>query len=465
MRNISTKVASLRKGSGLPHNYHGITSPSKVVHTFQNRLCWLTSQASSSGPDKSEYINNNTIRFKLLKNMLLAAGGAAVLFTSAMPPPAYAFDNKSHVPTVEVAMPMPSNEDTLRATPVFLESKQPLPSSADLSPEELATVKLFQDNTASVVNIANIVQAQNPFSMDVMKIPQGQGSGFIWDNKGHIVTNYHVIRGASEVRVALIDQSVYPAKIIGGDPSKDVAVIQLEAPPEVIKNLKPIALGQSSSLFVGQRVFAIGNPFGLDHSLTQGIISGLNRQLSTGNGPSLRGILQVDASINPGNSGGPLLSSRGKLIGINTAIADPTGKGSSSGVGFAIPVDSVRGLVDQILKYGRVVRPVLGVTIAPPQALRQLGLQGVLVLDVSPQSPAGKAGILGISKDRFGRVVIGDVIVGINGKEVKREVDLFDILDDCKVGDKVVVTVLRNGTKKMTLQVILAERAPTMSEQ
>jgi S1-C subfamily serine protease len=293
-----------------------------------------------------------------------------------------------------------------------------------------------------VVNIANIVQAQNPFSMDIMSMPQGQGTGFVWDASGHIVTNFHVIRGASEVRVALIDQSVYPAKIIGGDASKDIAVLQLVAPPEVLRNLKPVSLGQSSTLFVGQKVLAIGNPFGLDHTLTSGIISGLNRQLATGVN-NLRNVIQTDAAINPGNSGGPLLDSKGRLIGINTAIADPSGKGSSSGVGFAIPIDDVKGLVDQILKFGRVVRPLLGVTIAPPQALRQLGLQGVLVLDVSPGSPAGKAGLVGISKDRFGRVVLGDVIVGIKGEPVRKEADLFDVLDHCKIGERVEVEVLR----------------------
>jgi S1-C subfamily serine protease len=345
-----------------------------------------------------------------------------------------------------------------------MQSKQPMPSAEYLSPEELATVRVFQENTPAVVNISNIIAARTRYSMDVLKIPQGQGSGFIWDTNGHIITNYHVIRGAAEVQVTLIDQTVWKAKIIGGDPSKDVAVLQIQAPADVLKNLKPVAVGESSGLFVGQRVLAIGNPFALDHSLSAGIVSGLNRELATNVGPGLRGVIQTDAAINPGNSGGPLLDSRGRLIGINTAIADPSGKGSSSGVGFAVPIDTVKGLVEQILTYGRVVRPVLGVTIAPPQALRQLGLEGVLILDAPRGSPAAKAGLQGISKDNFGRVVIGDVIVGFNGKPVKSEGDLFDQLDTCKVGDKVQVDVLRQGEKKVSVSVLLGERAPEVTD-
>ncbi|KAI7844814.1 hypothetical protein COHA_001694 [Chlorella ohadii] len=342
----------------------------------------------------------------------------------------------------------------VEAVPVTMENKTPLPDLSQLSPDEILTIELFKTNTPSVVNIANIALARHYYSTDVLKIPQG-----------HIVTNFHVIRGASEVQVSLIDQSTYPAKIVGGDPAKDVAVLQLQAPPEVLANLKPVSLGASSSLVVGQKVFAIGNPFGLDHSLSSGIISGLNRELNTGyGGSSLRNVIQCDAAINPGNSGGPLLDSRGRLIGINTAIADPTGKGASSGIGFAIPIDTVRGLVEQILKYGRVVRPVLGITIAPPQALRQMGLEGVLVMDVPPGTPADKAGMQGIVRDGFGRLVLGDVIVGMNGRPVKKEADLFDILDGCKVGDTVNVEVLRRGGQRKVLSVQLAERQPETTE-
>eukprot|EP00887_Chlorella_sp_A99_P005565 scaffold1.g5565.t1 len=322
-------------------------------------------------------------------------------------------------------------------------AQTPLPAASELSPDELATVQLFKENTPAV----------------------GQGSGFVWDTKGHIVTNAHVIRGAAEVQVALIDQQVFPAKIIGGDVSKDIAVLQLEAPKEVLAQLKPITLGASSNLAVGQRVYAIGNPFGLDHTLTSGIISGLNRELSSGGaGPSLRNVIQTDAAINPGNSGGVLLDSKGRLIGINTAIADPSGRGGFSGVGFAIPIDTVKGLVEQILTYGRVVRPVLGINLAPPQALRQLGLQGVLVLDVPPGTPATKAGIEGLRRDGYGRLTVGDVIIGMNGKQVRNEADLFNILDDCKVGDAVKLDLLRHGRERKTVSVVLAERQPEPTE-
>eukprot|EP00889_Picochlorum_renovo_P001187 jgi/Picre1/28217/NNA_003623.t1 len=223
-----------------------------------------------------------------------------------------------------------------------------LPSAKELSADELATIQLFQQTTPAV------------------------GSGFLWDTKGHIVTNFHVIKGSSSLRVTLIDQQVFPAKVIGADPSRDVAVLQLDAPKEVLERLTPAEINDSSSLFVGQRVYAIGNPFGLDHSLSSGIISGLNRELG-----GIKNAIQSDCSINPGNSGGPLLNSRGEVIAMNTAIVDPGGKGGFNGIGFAVPMSDVKGLVDQILKFGRVIRPALGVTVAPPQALRQLGLDGV----------------------------------------------------------------------------------------
>ncbi|KAG7672422.1 putative Protease Do-like 1, chloroplastic [Nannochloris sp. 'desiccata'] len=420
------------------HRYHSTTGATALR---------VTAAASRNSNDTGETSSTLGLGTRLRNVLLTSLGAAALVATLTFSPPS--------ISRAEAALP---TGPPIAAVPATMQSKQPMPSAEYLSPEELATVRVFQENTPAVVNISNIIAARTRYSMDVLKIPQGQGSGFIWDTNGHIITNYHVIRGAAEVQVTLIDQTVWKAKIIGGDPSKDVAVLQLEAPAQVLKNLKPVAVGESSGLFVGQRVLAIGNPFALDHSLSAGIVSGLNRELATNVGPGLRGVIQTDAAINPGNSGGPLLDSRGRLIGINTAIADPSGKGSSSGVGFAVPIDTVKGLVEQILTYGRVVRPVLGVTIAPPQALRQLGLEGVLILDAPRGSPAAKAGLQGITKDNFGRVVIGDVIVGFNNKPVKSEGDLFDQLDKCKVGDKVQVDVLRQGDKKVTVSVVLGER-------
>lgn len=330
----------------------------------------------------------------------------------------------------------------------------------------MASVKLFQNNTPSVVNISNIREVRSRgrqyYNMDMQKMPVGTGSGFIWDNQGHVVTNFHVIRGADDITVALIDQSVYNAKVVGGDPDKDIAVLQLlDMPADKMKELKPVELGTSSTLLVGQRVYAIGNPFGLDHTLTQGIVSGVGRELATPGprGIPIRNVIQTDAAINPGNSGGVLLDSKGRLIGINTAIADPSGRGASSGVGFAIPIDQVKGLVSQILQYGRIVRPVLGITIAPPQAVQQLGLEGgVLVLEALPGTPAADAGIRSTYRDGSGRLVIGDIIVGINGNPVKLQRDLFAILDDCKVGQQVELTVKR-GNEMQKISLKLADQA------
>lgn len=328
----------------------------------------------------------------------------------------------------------------------------------DLQAEEIATIQLFSDNTSSVVNITNIVNARKPYSTNIFEIPLGQGSGFIWDDQGHIVTNFHVIRGSSALRVTLIDQSTYPATVVGADPSRDIAVLKLDAPKEVLKGLKHVEIGDTSTLFVGQKVFALGNPFGLDHSLSSGIISGLNRELAEDGGVRIKNAIQSDCSINPGNSGGPLLASNGKVVGINTAIADPTGKGGFNGIGFAIPIADAKGVVDQILQYGRVIRPALGITVAPPGALRQLGLEGVLILDVPHGSPADTAGMTGISRDSYGRLVLGDIIVAIDGKPVKNQGDLFDILDQLKVGQTIKIDSLKAGTQEKTYQVVLKEK-------
>lgn len=295
------------------------------------------------------------------------------------------------------------------------------------------------------------------YSMDIEKIPAGTGSGFVWDKKGHVVTNFHVVKGASEVKVTLLDQSSWSARVVGFDPDKDVAVLELSGmPPARMASLQPVTVGSSSDLLVGQRVYALGNPFGLDHTLTQGIISGLGRELNTGLYP-IKDVIQTDAAINPGNSGGVLLDSKGRLIGINTAIADPTGKGASSGVGFALPIDTVRGLVEQILQYGRVMRPSLGVVIAPPQALQRIGEKGVLVLDVQPGSPAAKAGLRPTSRNAAGELVLGDVIKAIDGAPVRDVGELLAALDGRRVGDTVVVDVSRGG-RPLSFSMTLADR-------
>ncbi|KAI9078098.1 hypothetical protein K1719_040023 [Acacia pycnantha] len=313
-----------------------------------------------------------------------------------------------------------------------------------LQTDELATVRLFQENTPSVVNITNLAVRQDAFTLDVLEVPQGSGSGFVWDKKGHIVTNYHVIRGASDIRVTLADQTTYDAKVVGFDQDKDVAVLRVDAPKD---KLRPIPIGISADLLVGQKVFAIGNPFGLDHTLTTGVISGLRREISSAaTGRPIQDVIQTDAAINPGNSGGPLLDSSGNLIGINTAIYSPSG--ASSGVGFSIPVDTVNGIVDQLVRFGKVTRPILGIKFAPDQSVEQLGVSGVLVLDAPANGPAGKAGLRPTKRDSYGRLVLGDIITSVNGVKVTNGSDLYRILDQCKVGDTVTVEVLRGDHKE-----------------
>ncbi|XP_047314680.1 protease Do-like 1, chloroplastic [Impatiens glandulifera] len=319
-----------------------------------------------------------------------------------------------------------------------------------LQSDELATVRLFQENTPSVVYITNLAVRQDAFTLDVLEVPQGSGSGFVWDKDGHIVTNYHVIRGASDLKVTLADQSTYDAKVVGFDQDKDVAVVRIDADA---KKLRPIPVGLSADLLVGQKVFAIGNPFGLDHTLTTGVISGLGREISSAaTGRPIQDVIQTDAAINPGNSGGPLLDSSGNLIGINTAIYSPSG--ASSGVGFSIPVDTVNGIVNQLVKFGKVTRPILGIKFAPDQSVEQLGVSGVLVLDAPANGPAGKAGLLSTKRDAYGRLILGDIITSVNGKKVSNGSDLYRILDQCKVDEKVIVEVLR-GDQKEKIPVIL----------
>ncbi|OAY75958.1 Protease Do-like 1, chloroplastic, partial [Ananas comosus] len=316
-----------------------------------------------------------------------------------------------------------------------------------LQADELATVRLFQENTPSVVYITNLAVRQDAFTLDVLEVPQGSGSGFVWDKNGHIVTNYHVIRGASDLRVTLADQSTYEAKVVGYDQDKDVAVLRIKAAKD---KLRPIPVGVSADLLVGQKVYAIGNPFGLDHTLTTGVISMDCEEKSVL--LRLADVIQTDAAINPGNSGGPLLDSSGSLIGINTAIYSPSG--ASSGVGFSIPVDTVNGIVEQLVKFGKVTRPILGIKFAPDQSVEQLGVSGVLVLDAPPNGPAGKAGLLPTKRDAYGRLILGDIITSVNGKKVTNGSDLYRILDQCKVGETVIIEVLR-GDHKEKIPVVL----------
>jgi S1-C subfamily serine protease len=305
---------------------------------------------------------------------------------------------------------------------------------------EKSTIALFRQASPAVVNITAIGVQRDLFTLNLYQIPQGTGSGFVWDTRGNIITNFHVIQSADAAQVTLADQSNWKARVVGVAPDKDLAVLRIDAPAS---RLQPIPIGTSKDLQVGQSVFAIGNPFGLDQTLTTGVISALNREIESVTRRPIQGVIQSDAAINPGNSGGPLLDSAGRLIGVNTAIYSPSG--ASAGIGFAIPVDTVNRIVPELIRSGRVTRPGLGVQIADEQIAQRLGVTGVLVIDVARGSPAAKAGIQPTRRDAEGRLRLGDIIVAIDGKKVTAPNDLFLLLENYKVGDAVTVSLQRDG--------------------
>jgi len=311
----------------------------------------------------------------------------------------------------------------------------------DLAEDEKSTIDLFDTVSKSVVHITTLAQMRSRLSFNVTEVPQGTGSGFIWDAAGHIVTNFHVAQSGDKYKVTLSNNHTYDATLVGGTPDKDLAVLQLEGAPA--DEIKPIAIGTSGNLKVGQKVFAIGNPFGLDQTLTTGVISGLGREIQSVSRRPISDVIQTDAAINPGNSGGPLLDSAGRIIGINTAIYSPSG--AYAGIGFAVPVDTINLIVPQLISNGRIVRPGLGVSIFPDSAARAMRLEGVVVRDVSPGGAADRAGITGIVSDQFGRWMPGDVIVGFDGGDVTSQADLFRALDKHKVGDTVTLKLLNRG--------------------
>jgi S1-C subfamily serine protease len=319
-----------------------------------------------------------------------------------------------------------------------------------LAADELAHVELFRKTSPSVVHITSLAAQRDLFSMNVQQVPRGTGTGFVWDTQGHIVTNFHVIQGANSARVTLADQSSWDATLVGAFPDRDLAVLRIEAPKD---KLPPIAIGTSRDLLVGQRVYAIGNPFGLDQSLTIGIVSALNREIESFNSRTIRGVIQTDAAINPGNSGGPLLDSAGRLVGVNTQIASPSG--ASAGIGFAIPVDEVNRIVPRLIRDGRFVRPALGVSAGSGQLQRSLNLpKGVMLVQVGPGSPAAKAGLQPFRRGSRGEVLAGDVITAINDEAVADMDDLLSQLERRQPGDTVTLSVWRSGQSRR-LSVVL----------
>ncbi|XP_059452689.1 protease Do-like 8, chloroplastic isoform X4 [Corylus avellana] len=343
----------------------------------------------------------------------------------------------------------------------------PVFPTTSLFPVEERIVQLFEKNTYSVVNIFDVTLRPQLNVTGVVEIPEGNGSGVVWDRQGHVVTNYHVIGNALSknpspgqvvARVNILAsegvQKNFEGKLIGADRAKDLAVLKIEASEDL---LRPINVGQSSSLRVGQQCLAIGNPFGFDHTLTVGVISGLNRDIFSQTGVTIGGGVQTDAAINPGNSGGPLLNSKGNLIGINTAIFTQTG--TSAGVGFAIPSSTVLKIIPQLIQFGKAVRAGLNLEIAPDLVANQLNIRnGALILLVPGNSLAAKAGLLPTTRGFAGNIVLGDIIVAVDNKSVKSKADLYKVWDDYNVGDKVVLKILR-GNENVELPIVLEERS------
>jgi S1-C subfamily serine protease len=316
--------------------------------------------------------------------------------------------------------------------------------SGDLTADERRIVEVFRRASASVVHIANIRVRQDLFSFDVLQIQQGTGSGFVWDRSGHIVTNLHVLEGGDSFKVRLADQSEYEAKVIGYAASKDIAVLRVVDAPA--SKFTPLPLGVSQRLLVGQTVLAVGNPFGLDHSLTVGVVSALGRELRSPGGRKIYDVIQTDAAINPGNSGGPLLDSSGRLIGVNSAIYSPSG--ASAGIGFAIPVDAVKRLVPQLIARRRPVVPSIGIVALPESIATRNQLDGVVVQEVVPGSPAARVGLEGLRRAHGGGFFLGDLIVAVNGKPVQSVDEMTHIFEQQGVGATVELTVVRRGEKR-----------------
>lgn len=307
---------------------------------------------------------------------------------------------------------------------------------------EKALITLFERSRDSVVFISTSRTVRDAWNRNLTTVPRGSGSGFLWDNQGHVVTNFHVIQGASQATLTLADSREYPARLVGASPAHDLAVLKIDTD---FKRPTPVPLGTSNNLRVGQHVYAIGNPFGLDWTLTTGVISALNRSLPNENGTRIiEDLIQTDAAINPGNSGGPLLDSRGRLIGINTAIYSPSG--ASAGIGFAVPVDTVARVVPQLIKTGQYNPPVLGIEIDDQlnrRLVRALGTEGVFILGIRPNSGAAQADLKGPTRDRSGSIVPGDIIVSINGQAVPSVAKLLSTLDAYQPGQTVRLQIRR----------------------
>ena len=374
--------------------------------------------------------------FILVVFALLLGLGLGFAFSSPEPTPAgsaYAAEEQSSSPSAASATAVPAAQRL--APPAGPDSAAPIPEGLDQ--QERRDIEVFRRAANSVVSITSLSRRRDFFSMNVFEIPQGSGSGFLWDEEGHVVTNYHVIENGNRFSITLADGSAWDASVVGIAPNHDIAVLKID---NLGDEAQPLSVGRSRDLVVGQRVMAIGNPFGLDQTLTVGVVSALGRELRSPGGRQIRDLIQTDAAINPGNSGGPLLNSSGRLIGVNTAIYSPSG--ASAGIGFAVPVDTVSRLVPQLIQYGKPIRPGIGIVAVQDSYARRSGLDGIVVQRVVPGSPADRAGLEGLSRDRRRRLLLGDRIVAVNGESVSTLDDLLYIFDGLGVGSRVRLTVV-----------------------
>lgn len=315
----------------------------------------------------------------------------------------------------------------------------------NLAEDEKSTIELFENSRDSVVFITTRQRVMDAWTRNIFSVPSGTGSGFIWDDNGHIITNLHVIKGASEATVRLADGRDYKASLVGASPTHDIAVLKIGIG---FQRPAPVPLGSSHDLKVGQKVFAIGNPFGLDWTLTTGIVSALDRSLPGGDGRTIDNLIQTDAAINPGNSGGPLLDSAGRLIGINTAIYSPSG--ASAGIGFSVPVDTVNRVVPQLISRGKYIRPAMGITVDGKlnnRLTERLKVTGVIILSISPGSAAESAGLKGATITPEGNIIPNDIIIALDNKPIDSVDKLFARIDGYKVGETIKITVLRKDEK------------------
>jgi S1-C subfamily serine protease len=331
------------------------------------------------------------------------------------------------------------SDPTNFVSPTATLSASEQPNNVFLTDDESNNIAVFRDASPSVVFVTNTLVRRQLFSMNVMETPRGSGTGLIWDKDGLIVTNYHVILGANRIIITLDSGNSFDAEVVGTAPEKDIALLRIQAPGET---LKPINLGDSNDLSVGRKVLAIGNPFALDTTLTVGVVSALGREIKAANNRTIKDVIQTDAAINPGNSGGPLLNSSGQLVGVNTAIFSPSG--ASAGIGFAIPVNTVRNLIPQLIEYGKLYRPVLGIETLTDYWAKRLGVKGIAILSVKDGLAAERAGMIGVREDNRGQIHLGDVIISINDQPVTNEDSLLTALEKFAPGDQVQVTTLRD---------------------